>query len=303
MEPFGGGASVLLAMQPHKFEAYNDYNSNLVNMFRCIKDHTLEFLREANLFPLNSRQEFNILRDCVARKEPDFSGIDREVGIASEVFTRLDAQEIIEILTKRADMGDVKRAVDYYKVIRCSYAGSGKSFGGQPVNLPNTLEHIHAVANRLRNVVIDNKDFEDFIILHDKPGTFMYLDPPYYLTEMFYQGFAREDHIRLFNTLTRVKYAKFLLSYNDCEFTRELYDQYTIVPISRLHSMAQRFDAGSQFGELFIANYDINERMKAEPVQLSFIEDDEYYESNYLLDYRNKRPNSHTFYIAQSVLS
>ncbi len=272
-------------------------------MFRCIKDKTLAFLKEASLLPLNSRQEFSILKDFLAQKEPDFSYIDSEVGIANEVFSCLDAKEIIEILTKRADLYDVQRAVAFYKMIRYSYSSSGKNFGGQPVNLANALEHIYAVANRFKNVVIDNKDFEDFIMLHDKPGTFMYLDPPYYLTEDFYEGFDRETHFRLYDCLTNVKYSKFLLSYNDSEFTRELYSNYTIVPTSRLHSMVQRYNAGSQFGELLIANYDINERQKALPVQLSFLEDDAYYESNYMFDFRNKRPNSHTFYIARSVLS
>ena len=77
-------------------------------------------------------------------------------------------------------------------------------------------------------------------------------------------------------------------------------DGYTVVETSRLHSMAQRYNAGSQFGELLIANYDINERRKNEPVQLSLFGDDAY-ERDYLQDYRYKRPNNHTFYISQGL--
>ena len=300
IEPFGGGASVLLSKQPDKFEVYNDYNGDLVNMFMVLRDRPLSFFKAANLFPINSRQEFSVLKDFLKNNEPDFSGVDREVGMAYEEFCKVDAEEIEEILNTKAKMYDVQRAVAFYKVIRYSYSGTGKSFGGQPVNLPNVLEHIYAVAKRLTNVVIENKDFEDLIKLHDKPGTFIYLDPPYFMTEDFYTGFSREDHVRLYKCLSNLKYAKFLLSYNDCEFTKELYNGYTVVETSRLHSMAQRYNAGSQFGELLIANYDINERRKNEPVQLSLFGDDAY-ERDYLQDYRYKRPNNHTFYISQGL--
>lgn len=300
-EPFGGGATILLSKQPHKFEAYNDYNSDLVNMFRCIKDLGLSFFSTAGLFPLNSRQEFKLLQDFLERKEPDFTNINREMGVAKEWFNDADCKQIEKLLTSRAELYDVERAVAFYKVIRYSYSSTGKSFGGQPVNLPNVLEDIYAISKRLNNVVIDNKDFADFIKLHDKPGTFIYLDPPYYETENFYGGFSRDDHVRLYECLVNLKYAKFLLSYNGCEFIKELYKPYTIVELSRLHSMAQRYNAGSKFEELLIANYDINERRKSKPLQLSLFGDEELYERDYLQDYRYKRANNHTYYVSQGL--
>jgi len=36
-----------------------------------------------------------------------------------------------------------------------------------------------------------------------------------------------------------------------------------IQEVSRLNNMRQRFEGGSQFSELLIANYDMNERMRA----------------------------------------
>ena len=300
VEVFGGGGTILLSKEPHKFEVYNDFNSDLVNMFRCIKERPLSFFKSAGLFPLNSRQEFKMLQDFLERNEPDFSHIKREAEAAMELFTGEDLEQVEMILNGRAEMYDTERAAAFYKVIRYSYSSTGKNFGGQPVNLPNVLEDIYAISKRLTSVVLENKDFEDLIKLHDKPGTFMYLDPPYFMTEGFYGGFAREDHIRLYQYLANLKYSKFLLSYNGCEFIKELYDQYTIVEFSRLHSMVQRYKAGSQFEELLIANYDINERRKNEPIQLSLFGDDDY-ERNYLQDYRQKRANNHTFYISQAL--
>jgi len=39
---------------------FNDVDGELVNLFHCIRDRFEEFLVELGLFPLNSREEFNI---------------------------------------------------------------------------------------------------------------------------------------------------------------------------------------------------------------------------------------------------
>ena len=298
IEVFGGGATVLLGKQPSKFEVYNDFNTDLVNMFRCIKDKPLSFFRHAGFFPLNSRSEFQMLLDFINCREPDFSNVNREISVAKSEFNELDSKELIEALHGRANMYDVDRAAAFYKLIRYSYGGAGKNFGGQPVNLSRTLENIYAVANRLNNVVIESKDFEPLIKQYDRPNSFFYLDPPYVETEGHYMvDFPRTDHFRLYECLKNMK-GRFLLSYNDCELIKELYKDYFIVERSRLNSLAQRYSAGSEFKELLIANYDINERRKNAPVQLSlFGVDDYYYERDYLQDYRSKRANNHTFYI------
>ena len=58
VEAFGGGGSVLFAGERHaEFEVYNDANSMLVNLFRCIKYHPDELRRELQ-FRLNSREVF-----------------------------------------------------------------------------------------------------------------------------------------------------------------------------------------------------------------------------------------------------
>ena len=62
---------------------------------------------------------------------------------------------------------------------------------------------------------------------------------------------------------------KFLLSYNDCGEIRELYDGCTFFDFKRVHSMVQKYEAGREFPELLIGNYDLFEREKARPRQLT----------------------------------
>lgn len=87
-------------------------------------------------------------------------------------------------------------------------------------------------------------------------------------------GFKKEDHTRLRDTLLNIQ-GKFLLSYNDCEEIRELYQQPEIVLLSheRMNNIKQRYDANSQFPELIIANYDIYQRKNDEPEQLNLFDE------------------------------
>ena len=82
-------------------------------------------------------------------------------------------------------------------------------------------------------------------------------------------GFGREDHKRLADVLCNIK-GKFLLSYNDCEEIRELYNRPGILieGITRLSNLAQRYESGKEYPELFISNYDTCEFLNS-CVQLS----------------------------------
>ena len=62
VDVFGGSGTVLLSRPLKKgcVEIYNDYNSNLTNLFFCIKNRTLALLQELAFLPLNSRDGFNL---------------------------------------------------------------------------------------------------------------------------------------------------------------------------------------------------------------------------------------------------
>lgn len=92
--------------------------------------------------------------------------------------------------------------------------------------------------------------------VYDKPDALSYLEPPYYGTERYYNAeFKEEDHLRLNKALKGLK-GKFLLSYNDCDFIRELYKDFTIEGISRNHNLTGRYvDAEHNYREVLIRNY------------------------------------------------
>lgn len=86
-------------------------------------------------------------------------------------------------------------------------------------------------------------------------------------------GFGLKDHIRLRDALMKIE-GKFLLSYNDCPFVREIYDTPGIVieATTRINNIKQRYDGGAQFEEVFIANYDLQERSREAPAQMNLFD-------------------------------
>lgn len=231
IEVFGGGGWVLFHKEPDKFEVYNDFNQNLVNLYRCVKEKPEELIKWLE-FSLDSRADFEYMTNRL----------------------------------KDDDLSDCQRAAYYYSLIRYSYASGVDSFGSQPHDMWKNFSLIRAAHARLRNTIIENKDFEKLIGQYDRPISFFYCDPPYYNTEDYYDGggFGKDDHERLANTLCNIQ-GKFLLSYNDCPEIRELYQRPGILieGITRINNIAQRYEGGKQYSELLISNYDTSERMKS----------------------------------------
>ena len=255
IEVFGGGGWILFAKPPgNDFEVYNDFNGLLVNLYRCVRDKPRELMEQLQ-YVLNSREDFELVRDSLARDSP---------------------------------ASDVQKAAWFYQLIRYSYASSLDSFGSQPHDMRANFPLIEQAHRRLAKVVVENKDFEKLIRQYDRPVSFFYCDPPYHATESYYKnvgegGFTEKDHIRLRDALMKIE-GKFLLSYNDDEFIRELYDAPGIQLLSttRINNIKQRYDPNSQFAELLIGNYDLAERARCEPSQMT------------LFDYGQKTENDYT---------
>lgn len=271
VDVFGGSGSVLLGKPKiDNFEVYNDFDRNLVNLFHCMKERTMATIRELGFCNLNSREDFNATRSFFNyNKSFTDDYLKEELKLTESLFPPLEAQELQEVRTKITTDYDVRRAAMFLKLLRYSYSSGCKSFASQPFDIRRLFELIMQLESRMANVVVENQDFETLIKHYDRTDTFFYLDPPYFSTESMYAvGFNWDDHVRLKDTLSKIK-GKFLLSYNDCSEIRDLYQGFNMFDFSRTHSMAQRYDAGKEFKELLIANYDLYERERNKPQQLT----------------------------------
>ena len=214
IEVFGGGASVLFTSDKYApIEVYNDANGQLVNLFRCLKYHREELQKEIRYY-LNSREMF---QDCRSRLES--SGTT-----------------------------DIQRAAMYYVCIKTSFGADTDSFGCAPKSLDTG--RFEDIEKRLDRVLIDHKDFEELMNQFDRTNALFYCDPPYHTTEKHYsERFAEADHYRL-NAVLKALKGRFILSYNDDDFVRELYKDFDIKTVERQNNLSK-----GSFKEVIIKNF------------------------------------------------
>lgn len=225
-EVFAGAAWLLFRKEPSKVEVINDINSDLVNLYRVVKNHLEEFIRYLKWI-LVSKDQF-------------------------EIFKK----------TNNASLTDIQRAVRFYYLLKSGYGAKvvDQYFSISPSRRPNfnllrIEEELSAAHLRLSNVYIDNRDYQAFIKKHDRPYTFFYLDPPYYTFENYYgKGiFSRDDFVNINQLLLSIK-GKFILSINDVPEIRDIYKNFN------LHEVSTRYNIQGnrkyiRAKELLITNY------------------------------------------------
>jgi DNA adenine methylase len=155
VEVFGGSAALLFAKDPAPVEVYNDIDSNIVNLYRVLRDPegSRRLLQALHLTPF-SREEFEACRRGLADPGAD----------------------------------DVERARRFFVVLRQSVSAYGMRWrysvcDGRVKNdaraFRNAVDDLWLAHLRLRDVYIENADFREVLRRYDGPRTLFYLDPPY----------------------------------------------------------------------------------------------------------------------------
>ena len=143
IEVFGGAAWVLFYKNPGRdFEVYNDFNHLLANLYRCVQEHPNELI-EALRYVINSRENFEWARDS---------------------------------LTQNVPASPVQKASWFYQVIRFSYASGLLSYGSQPHDMWSDFPLILQANRRLKDVLVENQDFEQLIRHYDREDSLFYCE-------------------------------------------------------------------------------------------------------------------------------
>lgn len=225
IEVCGGAGWVLFGKEKVKgqMEVFNDVDGDLINLYKQIKYNCSELQVEIDW--LQSRELFNQYR----------YEIENQIKLS-----------------------DLQRAARYLYLIKCSFGSNRNSFATATKSINNIIDELPAYKERLKNVIIENKDFELLIKTYDRPKAVFYIDPPYVTSEQYYNKkyvtFNKDDHIRL-NTVLKAIKGRFILSYNDCDFIRNLYKDYNIRNISRHNLLPITSGNREEFKEVIITNY------------------------------------------------
>lgn len=155
VEPFGGAASVLMQKPRCYAEIYNDLDDDVVNLFRVLRSSDAPKLIEALRLTPFAREEF-----------------EETYRVSGEPLER--ARQLVI----RSFMGFGSNG--HNAATKTGFRANSNRSGTTPamdwLNYPDSLG---MVVERLRGVIIDNRDACDVMAQHDGPETLHYVDPPY----------------------------------------------------------------------------------------------------------------------------
>jgi len=158
VEPFGGGANLLLVKEPSEIEVYNDLDPRFVCLFRCIVDPTAreQLMWKLSLTPYSRQERLDSKAACATEEDP--------VEKARMFFT--DARQALGGMLDRSSWGFVTTT-------------SARGMA-QPISAYiQVIEMLPRISHRLRKVAFLNKNWKEVVDHFDAEDTLFYLDPPY----------------------------------------------------------------------------------------------------------------------------
>ena len=126
VEVFGGAGAVILNKKiKTDVEIYNDYNSDLVNLFRVVKHRVFEFVRLLNVYNIISRVMFLSLRSLMNNTPVPYECIKKNMEISNEVLPSEEAVELAKQYEKDNTDVELMNAINFFKRYSYSFGGGG----------------------------------------------------------------------------------------------------------------------------------------------------------------------------------
>ena len=89
-----------------------------MNLFLCMRDRPLSFIRELGFLPLNARDDFLVLKKFFQKEEFTDEFLNQELELTTISLPQIKAEEIRELYRKAMHDYDLRRAVMFLKLIR-----------------------------------------------------------------------------------------------------------------------------------------------------------------------------------------
>ncbi|MDR0602936.1 MAG: DNA adenine methylase [Bacteroidales bacterium] len=191
-------------------------------------------------------------------------------------------KELYRFLNNNLDnFNDLECAAAFFIYNRITFSGTTLS-GGYSEGAFNgrftqsSIQRLNEVAKIINGSIITNYDYEE-VIKPEGENVFIFLDPPYYsATKSALYGkngnlHKSFDHVRFAENM-KICQHKWLITYDDSEYIRNLFAFANIIPWNLTYGMRNITDNSNQTAkELFISNYiSPTERSTAKQLSLSF---------------------------------
>jgi DNA adenine methylase len=238
VEPYGGGASVLLRKPRCYAEVYNDLDSEVVNVFKVFRDHGQELKKALWATPFG-REEF--VNSYFQSSDP----IEQARRTIARSFMGFGSASVTK--TRHTTTRFCKPTTGFR-------ANSNRSGTVPAHDWANYADAAEALIIRMRGVTIENKDALEVMLHNDRIDVLHYVDPPYVAASRdagsdYKYEMTDDCHRRLADVLKSLK-GKVCLSGYPSSIYEELYHDWRRVERKALA------DGAKERTEVLWMNYD-----------------------------------------------
>lgn len=242
VEPFFGGGALLFYLQPNN-AIVNDLNSELINLYRVIKDSPLKLI--------------DLLDEMKEKHSEDFYYQIRA----------LDRKEDVNLTnTERAARFLYLNKTGFNGLWRVNRKGQNNVPFGHYQSVPAVYDRSNILRMsdyfKNKNILLESKDYTEILKEVDY-GDFIYLDPPYDETWTDYtkEGFGKSSQIKLSKILKELdkKGIKWMLSNNSTTLINELYKDFHIDVVKANRAINSNGNGRGKVNEVLIYNYKLED--------------------------------------------
>ena len=228
-EPFAGGAGAALRLLYDDVVSevhLNDLDPRIAAFWRAVLDEPERFAEKILTVPVTIEEWRVQQRIC---QTPNASN-PFDLGFAAFYLNRCNRSGVI---TGAAPIGGYAQEGEW-KIDARFYR---ESLAARVKTLANLRDRIHITRMDARDFLVDNLPRGQA-----RNHVFVYLDPPYHAKggRLYMSSYEDEDHRHLANYLMRQRRLKWMVSYDDSTFIRELYDSCDIVGNSLRYSLQRK---------------------------------------------------------------
>ena len=175
-------------------------------------------------------------------------------------------KELFQFLNKNlTEFNDLEKAAAFFIFNRITFSGTTLSGGYSEGAFTgrfteSSIKRLNDLAKVINGSTITNYDYEE-VVKKEGENVFIFLDPPYYsATKSALYGKKGNlhksfDHQRFAENMKNCKH-KWLITYDDSEYIRNLFSFANIIPWNLTYGMRNITENSDQNGkELFISNY------------------------------------------------
>ena len=243
-EPFVGGGALFFDLAPEK-AVINDFNEELINAYRQIKNNPAELINLLIKHKENNSKDYYL----------ELRSADRDGRISR--------------------MTGVERAARILYMLRGDFNGLYRVNSKNQFNVPYgryknpkivDVDLLYQISEYLNenDVEILQTDFAE-AVKDAQTGDFVYFDPPYIplnetssFTSYTHEGFSYEEQVRLRNTFKELTergvYA--MLSNSSSPLVEELYKDFNIYFVEAQRTNGAKSSSRGKISEIIVTNYD-----------------------------------------------